>query len=188
MRVVAPAQLCALTVMGSVANGFVLPLKEEHVLFFLNTLLPLYRRYLARTVSRTTCTHPLQLQPRALLRAPCLHLPHIHGERRRSLPRRGQVPPALLASFLRRESSGVLVHAEGRCCFVDEHRADGAGLFEGVDDATQGMHGKVGALGRLFSLFILTNRLLSQSIKGHSPSRSPPPLPSHRHSDPSSSP
>jgi hypothetical protein len=62
-------------------------------------------------------------------------------------------------------------------------------LFEGVNDATQGMHGKVGALGRLFSLFLLTNRLLSQSIKGHSPSRSPPPpLPSHRHSDPSSSP
>jgi hypothetical protein len=39
-----------ITVIGSVANGFVLPLKEEHVVFFHQTLLPLYRRYATRAL------------------------------------------------------------------------------------------------------------------------------------------
>lgn len=46
-----------LIISGSVANGFVLPLKEEHVLFFLNTLLPLYRRYRVYFVLHTAGTH-----------------------------------------------------------------------------------------------------------------------------------
>jgi serine/threonine-protein phosphatase 2A regulatory subunit B' len=47
-----------LIILGSVANGFVLPLKEEHALFFLNTLLPLYRRYFALHALFVTRTHP----------------------------------------------------------------------------------------------------------------------------------
>ncbi len=56
-KVVFKCSCMILIVICSVANGFVLPLKEEHVVFFHQTLLPLYRRYTTRRSLLELCAH-----------------------------------------------------------------------------------------------------------------------------------